>query len=170
MKTPKQHLKEALQRLPNNLSSTVELAYLYLKRQDTGNAEEVLKKTQAAVPRSADAAIALAQFYVLVGRWPDAEAVFQSAVEVFPDEPRVLLGLAAVERRLGQKEQAEQTYRKLAALPDKGYQHLHAAYLFSEGRRDSAIEEFKLLAEEVCRPRHPGNRLVAAYLVSGQSS
>jgi tetratricopeptide (TPR) repeat protein len=162
------HLHEALQRLPNNLSSATVLAVLYLTRRDYQSAEEVLKKAQAAAPQSAEAAIALAQFYVLRGRLTEAEAEFQNAVKISSSDPNALLGLATVERRLGRKDKAEQTYRRLAGMPDRQYQHLHAAYLFAEGRREEAVREFEKLAEKSPRDRDRRKQLVAAYLILGR--
>jgi len=164
------HLHEALQRLPNNLSSGMGLALLYLTRRDYQNAEEVLKKAHAVAPQSADAAVALALFYVFRGQLVEAEAEFQNALKISSSDPNALLGLAAVERRLGKKEEAEQTYRKLAAMPDRQHQHLHAAYLFAEGRREEALREFEKLAKKSPGDRDSRNRLVAAYLIVGRIS
>lgn len=128
------HLREALERLPNNLASVRVLASLYLNRQDYQNAEQVLKKALAAAPQS-DLAAGLGQFYILRGQLWEAEEAFQNALKISSGDANALLGLAAVEGRLGKKEAAEQTYRKLAELPDRRYQHLHAAYLFAEGQQ-----------------------------------
>ena len=163
-----QHLQQALQKLPNNLASSVQLAMVYIKRQNFQDAEEVLKKAQAAAPQSADAAEALGQFYIWRGRLAEAEAAFQSALRITPDDASALLSLAAVELRLGKKDQAEQAYKKLAALPDRRYQHLHAAYLFADGQREASLKEFEKLAKASPNDRPTRNRLVAAYLAMGQ--
>jgi tetratricopeptide (TPR) repeat protein len=163
-----QHLQEALHKLPNNLSSSEEIAVMRLRRRDFPGAEDVLKKAQAAAPQSADTAVALGQFYILMGRWIEAGAEFQAALRIAAGDPSALLGQAAVETRLGRKEQAEQLYRKLAGLPDKRYQHLHAAYLFAEGQREAGIKEFEKQYKAAPGDRDRRNRLVAAYLVSGR--
>lgn len=165
-----EHLKEALQRFPKNQAATTELALTYLQRQDFQKAEQVLKNARSAMPESLDAALSLAQFYVLTQRWPDAEGAFQSALRISPNDGAALSGLAATELRLGRKSQAEQAYRKLAALPDKRYQHLHAAYLFAEGQRDAAIKEFEALAKKSPGDRDSRSRLVAAYLATGRTA
>src|ERR1035438_9173910 len=48
--------------------------------------------------------------------------------------------------RAGQSDQAEQTYRRLSALPNKGYKPLHALFLFQTGKRDQAVAELERLA------------------------
>jgi Tfp pilus assembly protein PilF len=58
------------------------MALLYLTRQDYQNAEQVVKKAQAAAPQSADAAVVLAQFYMLTGRLGEAEAGFKKQAGV----------------------------------------------------------------------------------------
>jgi tetratricopeptide (TPR) repeat protein len=163
------HLKGVLQRSPDNVSSAVGLAITYLEQHDIFKAEQVLKNAQVAAPHSANASTALAQLYALTGRWTEAEAALENALHISPNDPAALLGLGAVQRQLGKKEAAEQTYRKLAALPDKQYQHLHAAYLFAEGQRDQALKEFEGLAKKSAGDRASRNRLVAAYLLSGRT-
>lgn len=162
------HFQESLRKLPGNLSSIVELAVTRLRRKDLQGAEEVLRKAQAAAPQSTDIAVALGQFYVLTSRWPDAETAFETALRIAPGDPGALLGLAAMETRLGKKEQAEQTYRKLAGLPDKRYQHVHAAYLFAEGQREAGIREFEQIVKADKGDRANRTRLVTAYLATGQ--
>ena len=162
------HLEEALQKLPQNLNSSVALARIYLSRNDFKGAEEVLKKAADAAPQSVPATLALAQMYLLTKRWTDAETQFRAALKMDPKEPRALLGLAAAQVQLGQTAQAEQTYRTISGLPEKRYQHLHAAYLFSQGQRAAAIDEFEKLARANSKDRDSRNRLVAALLVSGR--
>jgi putative PEP-CTERM system TPR-repeat lipoprotein len=162
------HLREALQRLPNNLSSTREFALLYLDRKDPNAAEEVLKKALAAAPESAEATMSLAEFYLFLGRFPEAEATFQSVLRISANNVSALLGLAAVERRLGKQDEAEHAYRKLSESPDKRYRHLHAAYLFAQGRREQALREFEKLAKDSPDDGASRNRLVAAFLVTSR--
>ena len=43
-------------------------------------------------------------------------------------------------------QEAEQTFKQLAALPDKAYKPLHALFLIELGQRDAALREFEQLA------------------------
>jgi tetratricopeptide (TPR) repeat protein len=162
------HLQEALGKLPNNISSTAGLALIYLMRHDTKHAEGALKQAVAAAPQSADAAVSLAEFYVLTGRWAEAEAGFHKALSLSPGDAPTLLALGAVELRLGQKDQAQDTYRKLSALPGERYRHAYAAYLFDDGQREAGIKEFEKLAANAPGDRAARGRLVAAYLLDGR--
>lgn len=162
------HLRGALERLPNNLASVRVLASLYLNRHDYESAEQVLKKAFAAAPQS-DIAVGLGQLYILSERLLEAKAAFQTALEISPGDGSALLGLAAVESRLGNKGATEQIYRKLAELPDHRYQHLHAAYLFADGRRDEALQELEKLAKKAPGDRAPRSRLIAAYMATGRT-
>jgi tetratricopeptide (TPR) repeat protein len=164
------HLEEALQKLPQNFNSSVTLARVYLSRNDAKGAEEILKKAADAAPQSVPAALALAQMYLLTSRWADAGTQFRAALKVDPKDPRALLGLATAQVQLGQMVQAEETYRTVSGLPGKRYEHLHAAYLFSQGQRAAAIQEFEKLAKANLKDRDSRNRLVAALLVSGRIS
>lgn len=164
-----EHLKEALAKLPTNGSSAVGLASVYVSRHDNQNAEKILKEQDSAAP-SVDASVALARFYVLTGDWKNAKSAFENAVKLSPEDADALLGLAAVERRAGDKEHAEQTYRKLASLKDRRYQHLHALYLFHEGRREDALKEFEALAKKSPGDRASRDRLVIADMVSGRTA
>jgi tetratricopeptide (TPR) repeat protein len=162
------HLRGALQRLPNNVSSKKVFALLHLRLHDYEDAEQDLKEAQAAAPQSVDAAVSLAQFYLWRGQLVEAEAAFQNALRISSGDANALLGLATVEKRLGKNEETEQVYRKLEGLPDKRYQHLHAAYLFSGGRREEGLRELEKLAKKSPVDRGSRNRLVAAYLVTGR--
>src|SRR5262249_25396200 len=139
-----------------------------LELQDFAAAEQVLKQAVQNSPESVDAASGLAEFYRLRGSWSEAEGQFQSVLKIDSNNAMALDGLAAVQLRSGRKDQAEQSYRRLAALPDKRYRHHHAAYLFQEGQRDSAIAEFATLAKQDPDDREARTRLVAAYLAAGR--
>lgn len=166
------HLQEALRALPKNLSSTVELARVYLTRRDTKRAEEVLKQAVEAAPKSAEAAVALGSFYMLTGRWAEAETELQKALAVAPaatpKDAGIMLALAAVELRLGKKDQAKEIYRSLSESPDEHYKHVYAAYLFTDGEREAGIKEFEKLVKSAPHDRAARNRLVAAYMLTGR--
>jgi len=58
-----------------------------------------------------------------VGRWPEAEADFRTALELNPEEPHVLnyLGYSLVERREKLDEALDMIERAVAGEPDNGY-------------------------------------------------
>ncbi len=162
------HLREALAKLPNSLQSSVELATLYLTQGKLQASEQTLKSAVNTHPLSVDASIALGEIYTLMSRWSDASAEFRRTLQLNGREPRALLGLARAQVQLGHREEAEQTYQIISSLPDKEYQHLYATFLFSEGKRETAIKQFELLARRYPEDRDSRSRLVAAYFVSGR--
>jgi tetratricopeptide (TPR) repeat protein len=60
--------------------------------------------------------------------------------------------------------EAEETLRKLAALPNPEYKALHAKFLFQTGQRAAALAEFEALAQAAPDDRRARGRLVAAYV------
>ena len=64
----------------------------------------------------------------------------------------------------GHPELAEQTYRRVAALPGSRYKPIHALYLFQSGKGAEAVLEFEKLAKEDPSDRNLRTDLVKAYL------
>ncbi len=158
-----QHLEAALQKAPANLKAAVALARIKAKT-DRAGAEQILKSAVANSPKSADPLVALAGFYLWTQQFADAERMLRQALEIDPKNDPALLGLATVQVHNGQKDQAEQTYARLSALPQTQYKSIHAAFLFQEGKRDAALAEFAKLAKESPEDRTARTRLVIAYL------
>jgi tetratricopeptide (TPR) repeat protein len=67
----------------------------------------------------------------------------------------------------GEKDEAEQTYKRLAAMAGK-YKHVYGVYLYQEGKRDAAIVEFEKLVRRDRRDVTDRTRLVVAYLNAGR--
>lgn len=161
-------LEETLQKFPDNLRASVALAKMKLSSHDLAGAEEVLRKAVTSAPQSPQAALALAQLYWLAKQPEKAEAEIQQALRIDPKNGPALTGLAAVQLAGHRLDEAEQTYKRLAALPDKEYKHLHAVFLFQTGKRDQALAEFLKLASEDSGNRDARSRLLAAYVSMGK--
>lgn len=159
-----EHLRRALDRLPQSVTSAVALAKLYLDRRDFASAEKILQKTAIETPQSAAAPTALGQVYMLAGNWRGAEAQFRTALKIDPHFALATVGLASAEIKQSRPEEAEQTLQTLSRGPDREYRPLYAAYLSQEGKRDLAIKELKRLFDEDPADRDARSRLVAAYL------
>ena len=158
------HLEQALQNSPNHLKSSVNLAKARLMRGDAKGAEEVLKQS-AAHASSPDPAVYLGKFYEAVGRTPDAEQQLRRALQVDPKHGPALHALGAMQVRAGQQQQADETYKQLAALPEKRYKAIHALFLFQSGKRDEAVAEFEEIARADPNDRDFRTLLVRVYLV-----
>jgi hypothetical protein len=48
----------------------------------------------------------------------------------------ILLQLANLQRSLGRKQEAEQTFKRLAGSGEEQYKPAYAQFLYEEGRRD----------------------------------
>ena len=163
-----QHLREALEKYPQHLNSSMMLANLRLSRRDLRGAEDVLKAAVAKAPDSAAPPVALGRFYNMLGRPADAEPQFQRALQVDPKNAEVMLDLGRSQIQAGRKSQAEETFRRLAALPDRQYRSAHASFLFSDGQRDASVAEFERLVKDDPKDRLSRSRLVAAYVATGK--
>ena len=164
------HLQRAFDKFPQNLKSLVTLVKVRLARKDLKGAEEILLKAAAQKPVSADVLVALGQFYVLTARNVEALQQFQRAAQLDPKNAGALFSLAGTQFRAGQKDQAEQTYRQIAALPDRQYKPMHAMYLMFTGKREAAVAEFEKLARADAQDREARSRLVGAYLAVGRAA
>jgi len=136
------HLEQALKKSPNNLKSSVALARTRLARKDVAGAEEALKQAAAQAPKSPERGFT---WRVLSGFGQNARGgtgIPARARDRSKKRP-ALLNLGAVQVRAGHPEQAEQTYRLVAALPQKQYKPIHALYLFQSGKNAQAVSEFE---------------------------
>lgn len=77
--------------------------------------QEVLAKTRQEVETepSAESYERLAQGYVLTGQTAEAIKALEKALELDPDYPRAVLGMAVIELRQGKFAEAEETARRL---------------------------------------------------------
>jgi tetratricopeptide (TPR) repeat protein len=163
-----QHLQDALEKAPVSVRSWLALAQAHLKTGDLKGAEDVLRKAANQAPNSVEITTGLGEIYSMAGRWPEAEAQFHAALKTNPQFALALLGLVSAQLRQGHRDLAEQTYRTIAALPDKQYRHLHASYLLREGKRDAAIKELEELTKRYPGDRDVRTRLIAAYITSNR--
>jgi tetratricopeptide (TPR) repeat protein len=163
------HLEAALQKAPENLRVAMTMAKLKLGKRDWAGAEEVLKTAAQKAPKSADSQVALGSFYLSSQKFPESERALRQALQIDPKNGSALWGLATIQVHNGQKDQAEQTYAKLSALPQAQYKPLHAAFLFQEGKRDEAIAELVKLTKKNPDDRALRTGLVTAYMKTNRA-
>ncbi|HHB80915.1 MAG TPA: tetratricopeptide repeat protein [Aliiroseovarius sp.] len=88
--------------------------------------------------------------YERTGQWPQAEADFRKALELFPDQPSVLnyLGYSYVERREHLDEALDMIRRAVAARPTDGYIRDSLGWVYYRlGRYDEAVDELERAVE-----------------------
>jgi tetratricopeptide (TPR) repeat protein len=162
-------LEESLAKVPTRFQTSVALARVRLSRNDVAGAEQVLVAATVAAPQSSPAALALSRFYILVKKADLAKVEARKAVELDPHSGLALLTLGNLQSQAGEKVEAEETYRRLSALPDATYKSVHAIYLFENGRRPEAIAELGRLHKASPEDRTVTGQFVAAYLANGQA-
>jgi putative PEP-CTERM system TPR-repeat lipoprotein len=161
-----QHLRLALEKMPHSLQSSVDLAVIRMRRNDYGGAEEVLKKLAGQARDQLEPVQALAWFYSVNGRWPEAEMQFRRIVQLDPKNGQALRQLAELQLRTGRLEEAEETCRQLSQLPNKEDKPAHAVFLLNQGKVDAAISEFVSLAKQDPKDTGARRRLAFAYLAA----
>jgi tetratricopeptide (TPR) repeat protein len=154
-------LEDLLRNTPARLESSVILARIKVRQGDLTGAEDVLKKARANAPQSASAALALGQFYLSSRRPEKAEAEIREALQLEPRNVPALLTMGDMQLAAKRIDEAGETYKVLAALPDKTYRTIHALFQYQIGRKAECLEELKSLAV-----REPDDRSVRSRLVS----
>jgi Tfp pilus assembly protein PilF len=161
-------LEDTLQRFPKSLQNSVTLAKMKLNQHDLSGAEQVLQKAVTSSPQSPEAALALGQFYWIAKQLDRAEVEMKRALQLDAKHAPALVSLAAMQVSLHRMEEAEQTYQRLSALPDPQYKHLHAIFLFQNGKQDAAVAELAKLSKENSDNREVRSLLLSAYVGTGK--
>jgi len=162
------HLEQALERLPGGLVSSALLMRAKLAQGDVKGAEEALQQCYRKSPQSAEVALVMGRFYLVVHRPQQAEEQFRRAIRIDPKYAAAWLDLGLTLFHGGRKGEAGPVFKQVAALPDKSYKPVYAIFLLETGQRDAAIAELERLAKEDPADRAARTRLVKMYLVSGR--
>ncbi|HKE25336.1 MAG TPA: tetratricopeptide repeat protein [Bryobacteraceae bacterium] len=157
-------LEGTLRRFPANLQSSVVLAKLKLQEGDLAGAEGVLQKATAAAPHSGDALLALGELHLILNQPDKSEVEMREAVQVDSKNDLALLSLAELQLSRKRIDEADHTFRQVAALPDKRYKPMHAAFLYVIGKRNEAVAEFARIAEQDPDDVLGRNRLLWLYV------
>jgi tetratricopeptide (TPR) repeat protein len=166
--TAEQELRDAIARFPQNFRSTAVLATLLMNRKDYAGVEQLFKKAAASAPKSATPSIALARFYAMTGRLPEAEQELARAIQLDPTNAAALFDLGHLQYRSGKKDQAAATLRRLSDMGEKQYAPAYALYLMETGQREAGLAELERLAKKDPEDREARSRLVNAYLLAGK--
>ena len=165
-----QTLQEFLLNNPGELNSAILLAQAKLFRKDIKGAEEVLLKASAASPKAAQPYVMLGVFYRATNRSGDAEAQFQTALRLDPNNVQALDSLAKLQYVEGRMPEAEASYKRLASLPDTPYKPIYGLFLLRQGRQSEAVREFEGLAKQDPNDRIARGRLITAYQLVGRTA
>lgn len=163
-----QNLELAVASAPQELVFAVTLAQAKLAQKDTKGAEAILKKTTTDFPKSPEAIVILGRFYLSQNQPAEGEQEFRRAIAMDPNNGPALLNLATLMIRTGRSADAEKFVKQLSGRPEKLYKPAYANFLFQQGRRDEAVQEFERLAKQAPDDRAMRTRLVAAYQSVGR--
>jgi serine/threonine-protein kinase len=114
----RRHLQELLRGFPGYHSGWSLLAQIELLNGDPVRAAEIYRRLVERSPEVAEITN-LGTAYLLLKRYPEAEARFRQALALEPKNPFVTLNLADVLLLAGNRGEAEATYRRLLALVEK---------------------------------------------------
>jgi serine/threonine-protein kinase len=114
----RRHLQELLRGFPTYHSGWSLLAQIELLNGDPVRAAEIYRRLVERSPEVAEITN-LGTAYLLLKRYPEAEARFRQALALEPKNPFVTLNLADVLLLAGNRGEAEATYRRLLALVEK---------------------------------------------------
>lgn len=115
----REHLRQLLNRSPDNLWGAETLAKIELEHGDPGRAERLFAGLVAREPpqRALWTNLGLARF--LAGHPESAIAAYRKALEIEPGHNVVLLNLADAELALGRRQEAAAHYRQVLARLDE---------------------------------------------------
>jgi tetratricopeptide (TPR) repeat protein len=164
------HLQQALSNFPGHVRSAATLAATQFAKRDFEGAEATLKKAQAAAPKSTEASLALANLYVLENKKFEAETELKHALQLTPASESALLMMGALLTAEGRIDEADRTYRTLAAIPHTTLNYVHAAFLLQQRKFTEAIAEFEKLAAQTPKDRAPKLRLISADIAAGRAT
>jgi tetratricopeptide (TPR) repeat protein len=160
-------LDEALKKFPANLQSAVALARLKVAKGDFATAEDILNQVARNAPRSAAAEVALGEFYLVAKKTEKAEEKFRRALELDSNDSTALLRLGSLEMARNPQE-ADQVFRRLAALPDRRLRFTHVTFLLATGKKEAAIQELETLVKKDSADITARTHLVSAFLDTGK--
>jgi len=127
----------------------------YLRLGEPRNAIEPLAKASELSPEDLDTNLELANAWLEVGEFANAESRFRPLSQAHPELPKVWGGLALSQLGLNRRDAARQSAKQLTELPESLEQHEMLAKIYEQaGQRTEAIRE--LNAAEKRSPGNPG--------------
>ncbi|HEX6177123.1 MAG TPA: tetratricopeptide repeat protein, partial [Thermoanaerobaculia bacterium] len=141
----------------------VQLARALIYKSQLGRRPALLEQASVYAERARDLDEAVPEVHVrlghirfLSGKHEEAVREYQRALELRPDDPVALLGIAEVNEAMGRSADAEELYRKvIKARPEHADSYNRfGLYLLSRGRFDEAeksLERFTQLAPDTAR-------------------
>ncbi|MBT3601967.1 MAG: tetratricopeptide repeat protein [Candidatus Latescibacteria bacterium] len=115
------HILKAIALKPSHVDYRQEhlnLGRIYEQSGDTQNTHVVYEEATRLTPHSPEAYIHLGMHHLKQNQYTEAASTFESALQVLPNDPRMLMGQAQALEQLGQIDTAIQVYRSVLSLMD----------------------------------------------------
>jgi class 3 adenylate cyclase/TolB-like protein/Flp pilus assembly protein TadD len=132
-------------------------------------AEEACARARALDSTAHEVHEAIGSLRLVTGDAAEAESAYRRALQIVPDTPDALIGLADALAAGNKADEAEKTLRRAIAVQPRNYvaQLAYGGFLFSNGRPAEAVAPFERAT--VLQPDNPSalNNLGAAYLYLG---
>ena len=143
-----EHVASAIEKDPSQLRPAFIVIAVYTAQGDVDTAMTISRVVTERLPNSPEAAVLQAQVSLAARDTADAEAQISRALALKADyQPALLLRLRD-ELATNDKQDAEQTTKQLAKLPEKATVTIYGRMLFSEGKVDEGIAEFERVMNE----------------------
>jgi tetratricopeptide (TPR) repeat protein len=141
-------LQRALARDPRNGAILSRIGRVYHAQERFQEAEEMFRKAVSVEPGSWSNQAYYGWFLTTQRRWPDAEVAMRCALDIAPENPRVLSNISAVYGRLGRPADARAALeRSISIYPTSGALSNLATMEYSEGRFAEAARIYSKATE-----------------------
>ncbi len=137
-------LQDAAEKNPEDLDKWLELGEFAADRFIVGISEEALTKVIAGRPNDAKALGLLAKALNRRRKLDDAEKIYLRAIEIEPDNPEFLTGLAVVYGNMGENEKSIAWHKKVLEI-DEGYPWAILAYCHTLESIGKSVEVMPIL-------------------------
>ena len=165
-------MNAAVQLDPSQASSYANLAALQTAGSpDSPSAEANLKKAIELDTKAVSPRINLAALYEHARRFPEAEAVLKEALQFAPKDSSLYAALVHHYQLLGDRAAAENAAKdaKASLSPDPDGAQFLARYYLSVGEGQSAITEYRRLAEQYPKEREIQHAYLQISMSLGQT-
>ena len=151
------------------IAAVINASLMRLYQRDSKGALEILAKQEARFPQSIELALAIGRLAAALGDRALAEAQFQRATRIAPQDPRAWLGLGTCYAQTSQPERALAALDVAGKIPNGKAAHVAAGYLWQIGRKDEAVSRLAVLHQANLRDSEARARYAQVLRFSGKS-